>query len=324
MKQGLYLLRRFGWLLPVIVLLAAAAYVTWFVMNHHLPVLGPGGEIGRRERDILIIASILSFIVVVPVFGLAIFIAWRYRESNHDKAGKRPAYKPEFDHSRLFESIWWGIPIVIIAVLSVITWQTSHSLDPYKQLAGKDKMLTIEVVSLDWKWLFIYPEQHIASVNLAVIPTDQPVKFKVTSDTIMNSFWVPGLGGQIYAMPGMVTQMHHKAEKPGDYFGSPANIAGEGFARMDFTIRATSDDKFNKWIELAQQSKRNLTSTAYAELAKPSADVPVSYYSPVQDGLYNDIVMHYMMPPANDESNPSKNHHDSMSHDAMMHSMGAH
>jgi cytochrome o ubiquinol oxidase subunit 2 len=170
---------------------------------------------------------------------------------------------------------------------------------------------------MDWKWLFIYPEQHIASVNLAVIPTDQPVDFMVTSDTVMNSFWVPGLGGQIYSMPGMITQLHEQANKPGDYLGSPANIAGHGFSRMDFTVRASSPASFAAWVKHAQQANRNLTTASYAELAKPSSDVPVQYYSPVEDGLFDTIVMNYMMPTPQTEmqtapAQPMKHEHSTM------------
>lgn len=291
------MLKRYGWLLPTIVLLAAAVYVGWYVTHHHLAVLGPGGQIAQQERSLLILASILSVIVVIPTFAIAIFIAVRYRDRG-DQPGKRrqPHYHPEFDHSRLFESIWWGIPIVIIGILSVVTWRSAHQLDPYKPLASHQKTLTIQVVSLDWKWLFIYPDQHIASVNLAMIPTDRPVNFMITSDTVMNSFWVPGLGGQIYSMPGMITQLHEQANKPGDYLGSPANIAGHGFSRMDFTVRAGSPAAFSAWVKQAQQAKRNLATASYAELTKPSSDVPVQYYSPVEDGLFDTIVMNYMMP----------------------------
>jgi len=257
-------------------------------------------------------------IVVLPTFAIAIFIVVRYRDRG-DQPGKRrqPHYHPEFDHSRLFESIWWGIPIVIIGILSVVTWRSSHQLDPYKPLAAHHKTLTIQVISMDWKWLFIYPEQHIASVNLAVIPTDQPVDFMVTSDTVMNSFWVPGLGGQIYSMPGMITQLHEQANKPGDYLGSPANIAGHGFSRMDFTVRASSPASFAAWVKHAQQANRNLTTASYAELAKPSSDVPVQYYSPVEDGLFDTIVMNYMMPMPQTEmqtapAQPMKHEHSTM------------
>lgn len=267
-----------------------------YLSKTDIPVLQPQGEVGQKELHLIIFACLLAIIVVVPTFALAIYIAFKYREGNHTNSRKKVAYSPDFDHSRLFEGLWWGIPIVIIGILSVVAWQSAHSLDPYKALASSQKPLTIQVVALDWKWLFIYPEQGIASVNLAEIPTGTPVNFHVTSDTIMNSFWVPGLGGQIYAMPGMDTQLHELTNKTGDYFGSPANIAGKGFSRMNFTVRAASDSQFNAWVNSAKSAPQNLTDTTYKALTKPSDNVPVNYYASVKDGLYNDIIMKYMAP----------------------------
>jgi cytochrome o ubiquinol oxidase subunit 2 len=152
------------------------------------------------------------------------------------------------------------------------------------------------VVALNWKWLFVYPDQDIASVNLAEIPVGTPIDFYVTSDTVMNSFWVPQLGGQIYAMPGMSTQLHLVAGKTGDYFGSPANIAGSGFAHMNFTVRAVSSHEFTTWAQAAQNTSHALDALSYEHLARPSQDVPVGYYSPVASDLYNKIITHYMAP----------------------------
>lgn len=273
-------------------LTAAAVYLS----KVSIPVLQPQGEMGQKELRLIVIGSLLAIIVVVPTFALAIYIAFKYREENHKKSRKKVAYAPDFDHSRLFESIWWGIPIIIIGILSVVAWQSAHSLDPYKKLASTKQPLTVQVVALDWKWLFIYPQQGIASVNLAEIPTGVPVEFHVTSDTIMNSFWVPALGGQIYAMPGMDTQLHEMTNKAGDYFGSPANIAGKGFSRMNFTVRAAPTEKFNAWVKSAKSAPQSLTAETYKSLAKPSENVPVNYYASVTDGLYDDIIMKYMMP----------------------------
>lgn len=292
MKRGVYLLRRFGWLLPTVVLVAVFVFLTWYVRTHTIAIFQPIGTLGIKERNLMILALTMSAIVVIPVFAMTIAIVWRYRESNQRKT----VYQPDFDRSRLFESIWWGVPIIIIAILSVVTWNSSHALDPYRPLASRQPTLHIQVVALDWKWLFIYPDQHIATVNLAEIPVGQPVDFAVTSDTIMNSFWVPQLGGQIYAMPGMSTHLQAQATQAGDVLGSPANIAGKGFARMDFTVRAARPADFNQWVKRAQTTNRNLTAIAYEALARPSDNVPVRYYSPVQDGLYDTIVMKYMSP----------------------------
>jgi cytochrome o ubiquinol oxidase subunit 2 len=275
-------------LLVAAVIVALAIYLS----HHTVDVLQPAGQIGYKERQLLIFGVLLSVIVVVPTFALTIFIAWKYREGNH-----RPKkYNPEWDQSWLFESIWWGIPIVIIGVLTVVVWQSSSTLDPYRSLVSAKKPLTVQVVALDWKWLFIYPEQHVASVNQAQIPVGTPVDFEITSDTVMNSFWVPRLGGQIYAMPGMVTQLHLVADKPGSYNGSSANISGSGFAGMTFRVAAGSSDDFNSWISQARHAARPLDMAAYNRLAEPSKYVEPDYYSSVQSNLYNYITVKYMTP----------------------------
>lgn len=242
-------------------------------------------------------AMLLSIIVVVPVFALTIWIVWKYRESN---VRTKKKYQPDWDRSWLYESIWWGIPMTIILILSVVAWQSAHHLDPYRQLASDKKPLTIQVVSLDWKWLFIYPEQHVASVNQVAIPINTPVDFKITSDTVMNSFWIPQLGGQIYAMPGMVTQLHLMADKTGNYFGTPANITGKGFSTMTFRARASTAQGFEAWLKQAAASPDILNENAYQALAKPSENNPVVYYSAIDPNLFDNIVMNYMMPKHSD------------------------
>lgn len=283
-------------ILPVLFVVGVVLATYWFLKDKNIAMLEPAGEVGRKERGLLIFALGLSAIVVIPVFALTIFIAWKYRESNHVSSKKQVKYEPDWDNSKLYESIWWGIPIVIILVLSVVTWQSAHDLDPYKQLSHKTKPIPVEVVAMDWKWLFIYPEQGIASVNLVQFPVNTPVEFSITSDTIMNSFWVPQLGGQIYAMPGMVTKLHLIADKAGSYYGSPANIAGRGFSRMTFTAKASSESDFNAWVSAARRSLLQLNQTSYDNLAEPSMSVPVTYYSNVDAKLYDNLVMKYMMP----------------------------
>lgn len=278
----------------VIGLLVAAviAALAVYLHGHTVDVLQPAGSVGYKERQLIEYAILLSIIVVVPTFALTIMIAWKYRESNK----KHRKYSPDWDSSRLFESIWWGIPIAIIGILSVLAWNSSHSLDPYRPLASGGRPMTVQVVALDWKWLFIYPEQRVASVNLAEIPVGRQVNFEITSDTVMNSFWVPRLGGQIYAMPGMITQLHLIADKAGSYDGSSANISGSGFSGMNFTVRAGSDTDFAHWIEQARGSQDTLSQTAYDALAKPSKYNRPTYYSSVGNGLYGDIVSKYAAP----------------------------
>lgn len=269
----------------------AIALVAVYLSRHTVAVLSPQGVIASKERRLIFIAVALSMIVVLPVFYMTFSFAWKYRASN-----KKAEYKPDLGNSRLLETVWWGVPTLIILFLSVLTWQSSHELDPYKALSSSKEPLTIQVVALQWKWLFIYPEQHVASVNLAQIPVDTPVDFEITSDAPMNSFWVPQLGGQIYAMSGMSTHLHLMASNAGNYKGSSANISGDGFAGMNFMVKAGSGQDFNTWVAAAKQSAIKLTQQTYDKLSQPSKNTPVSYYASVQNGLYDTIVAKYMQP----------------------------
>lgn len=279
----------------IVLFVLAVVLAAFYLHNHNVAVLNPEGLIANKERRLIIIATALSMIVVIPVFAMTFGFAWKYRASN---TRNKAEYRPDWGNSRLLETVWWGVPTLIIIFLSVLTWQSSHELDPYKPLNSSKKPVTIQVVSLQWKWLFIYPDQHVASVNFAQIPANTPINFEITSDAPMNSFWVPQLGGQIYAMTGMSTQLHLMANKAGSYKGSSANISGDGFAGMNFTVKAGSDQDFNAWVARAKQSAGPLTQQTYGELAKQSKNNPVSYYANVEDGLYDTIVMKYMEPTA--------------------------
>lgn len=275
-------------LLALIVLTLIAGYFK----HTNIPVLEPKGTIGEQERNLIIFALGLSLIVVLPVYALLFAFAWRYRESNHKKA----KYSPELGGNWLAETVWWLIPGVLIAILSVVAWNSSHQLDPFKPIASTASPLTIQVVALDWKWLFIYPEQRIAAVNYVQFPADTPVNFQITADAPMNSFWIPQLGGQIYAMPGMSTQLHLMADRQGSFHGSSANISGQGFAGMTFTAKSSSMSDFRAWVKSAQHSPSRLSMQAYNKLARPSQDNPVAYYSAPQSNLYNQVIMKYVLP----------------------------
>lgn len=277
----------------IIVAVALLVVAVLYLRHFSIPVLEPRGTIARQERNLIYFGSLLSIIIIVPVFALTFMISWKYREAN-----TKATYSPEFDHSRKAETIWWLIPTILIVILSVVTWNSSHQLDPFKPLASDTAPLTIQVVALDWKWLFIYPQQNIASVNMVQFPVNTPVHFVITSDAPMNSFWIPQLGGQIYAMPGMSTQLHLMASQSGSYRGSSANISGRGFADMNFTAKATSNLDFRKWVNTVKQSPNHLTADAYAELSKPSDHNTVAYYASNQPGLYDSIVIKYMTPGA--------------------------
>lgn len=264
---------------------------TSYLHDKNIAVLNPKGTIASSERQLIFVATLLMLIVVIPVYILTFFIAWKYREGNH-----RAKYTPDWDHNSALELVWWAIPTAIIAILATLTWKSSHDLDPFKPLSSGVKPLTVQVVAMDWKWLFIYPEQRIAAVNFVEFPVHTPVNFQITSDAPMNSFWIPQLGGQIYAMSGMTSQLHLEADEIGIYDGSSANISGKGFAGMKFKAKAVSSQDFTKWTQFVQQTKKSLSFEEYNKLAKPSENNPVAYYSNAQEGIYDKIVMKYMYP----------------------------
>jgi cytochrome o ubiquinol oxidase subunit II len=260
-------------------------------------VLNPKGMIAADEKKLLIDALLLMLIVVIPVIVLTLVIAFKYRASN-----TKAKYSPNWAHATLLEAGWWIIPIVIICVLATLTWRTTHALDPYKPLDVEGKPITIQVISLDWKWLFIYPEQNIATVNFVEFPVDTPVTFLITSDAPMNSFMIQQLAGQIYSMAGMQTQLHLIADAIGDYNGRSVSFSGDGFAGMTFVARVTSKDTFNQWVQKVKASPNSLTMKAYNQLIKPTENNPVAYYSTVTPNLFNNTIMKYMMPMASGAS----------------------
>ncbi len=271
--------------------LIVLAVFTFLLNGKNISVLNPQGTIADKQRDLIVIATLLMLIVVIPVYILTFAIAWRYRASN-----KKAKYSPNLAGNRLAETIWWGVPMMIIAILATITWTSSHELDPFKPIASSEKPVTIQVVALQWKWLFIYPEQNIASVNFVQLPVDTPVNFEITSDAPMNSFWIPNLGGQIYAMSGMTTKLHLMATNTGNFPGSSANISGKGFADMKFIAKSSSYQDFNDWVDAVKQSRNDLTQAEYAALAKPSSEKSRIYYSSVEDGLYDRVITKYTVP----------------------------
>ncbi len=213
-------------------------------------LLDPKGQIGLEQRSLILTALGLMLIVVIPAIAMAIGFAWKYRASNKDAK-----YSPNWSHSNKVEAVVWTIPILIIIFLAVLTWKTTHALEPSKPLVHDAKPVTIEVIAMDWKWFFIYPEQGIATVNEIAFPANTPVEFKITSNSVMNSFFIPRLGSQIYAMAGMQTQLHLIADEAGTYDGISSNYSGKGFSGMKFKAIATPDmNTFNQWVAKAKQS----------------------------------------------------------------------
>lgn len=277
-----------------IVLLALGIAVVYF-RGVNIAVLQPAGPVAAGELRVIIVTLLLCSIIVIPVFVLLFFFAWKYRAS---APGVHVHHRPDWDHdNKEAEFFWWLVPTVIIAVLSVVAWKSSHALDPSVQLHGEGEPMTIQVVALDWKWLFIYPQQNIASVNIVEFPENTPIRFELTADAPMNSFWIPRLGGQIMVMPGMTTQLSLLASEIGMFDGFSANISGRGFSGMAFTVKSLSSGDFEQWVQsIRQASSTPLTFSAYSALAVPSEYDPVAYFSPVDPNLYTSIIMKFMMP----------------------------
>ena len=255
----------------------------------NMSVLDPKGQIAADEKSLIITSTLLMLIVVIPVIVLTLWFAWKYRASN-----TAAEYQPIWSYSHRIEAIVWAVPCAIILVLGVLTWRTTHELDPYKPLESKIKPITIQVVSLDWKWLFIYPEQHIATINEVAFPAGTPVNFKITSDTVMNVFFIPQLGSQIYAMAGMQTQVNLIADAPGDFDGLSTNFSGAGFPDMKFVAHAGSQADFDAWVAKVKASPNKLGLDNYNELSKPSQKDPVKYFSTVEPVLYAAVLDKYM------------------------------
>lgn len=262
-----------------------------FFLQNDIAVLFPSGIIALEERNLLFILQALMLLVIVPVYILTFIFSWKYRADN-----KKATYDPDLVDHRIAEYIWWGLPLVMVLIASVITWIKTHELDPFKPIASDKKALEIEAVALQWKWLFIYPEEKIATVNYLQLPLNTPIHFAVTADAPMNSLWIPDLGGQIYAMPGMRTELNLIADKTGKFRGSSANISGEGFAGMHFITETAQEENFHDWVKSVQQSKNILDLEKYQELAIPSQNASSNLYQLKDDHLFNQIMMKYMKP----------------------------
>jgi cytochrome o ubiquinol oxidase subunit 2 len=251
----------------------------------NVALLDPAGPIGAEQRTLILTAAGLMLLVVVPVIFMAIFFAWRYRASN-----KKASYDPKWSHSTRIETVVWLVPAVIVTALGFLVWHSSHKLDPYRPLDTGVKPIVVEVVSLDWKWLFIYPDHNVATVNQLVFPANTPLSLRITSDNIMNSFFVPQLGSQIYAMPGMRTQLHLLADVPGTYDGISSQFSGPGFSDMNFKAVATSSQEFEDWLRKAKQSPDKLDLSTYSKLSEPSVKHRVEYFSSVKPNLFECIL----------------------------------
>ncbi len=287
--------------LSIVVLLII--FFSIYLSSLNFEVLNPKGIIALQERNLIYLALGLSLFVVIPVYTLLILFAYKYRASN-----KESDYKPNWDKNAVLETIWWVIPSVLIAVLGYFTWTSSHALDPFKKLSPQSsKNLRIEVVALDWRWLFIYPDQKIATMNYFKMPVNTNVTFYITSSAPMNSFWIPQLAGQIYAMPGMNTELNLSSYQTGIYRGLSANLSGIGFSNMTFNDDVVSTSDFLNWVNNVKASNNTLSYQKFLELSKPKVDSSIINFSNVDTSIYVKLINSYMNPVEKYKTNQNLN-----------------
>lgn len=278
-------------LIPVFLCLAIVFGI--LISRGNMQLLEPAGYIANIQSRILWGGIIFAAIVGGSIVTAFFLVTFRYRE------GKHAAYEPNWTAGKKTQFLGWGIPFIGILALSVMVWDTAHLVDPYQPIHSSVAPVNIQVVALPWKWLFIYPNDRIASVNFIEIPIGTPVAFQLTANAPMNSFWIPRLSGQVYAMTGMVTQLHIEANKPGDYFGSPAELSGDNFSGMDFTVKAVSPKDYATWKATTQKTPRTLDNATYTQLAKPSSNNPQTIYTVPDPNLFQTIVLQSMVSDAN-------------------------
>jgi cytochrome o ubiquinol oxidase subunit II len=276
---------------PLLWRVSVAPIILLALSNCSGGVLDPQGPIGAANAKILLNALGIMLAIVVPTIIAILIFAWWFRASN-----TRASYRPDFVYSGGIEMVVWGIPILTIMFLGGVIWIGSHDLDPFKPIASPEKPVEVQVVSLDWKWLFIYPDEGVASVNELVVPAGVPVHFSLTSASVMNMFFVPQLGTMIATMNGMVTQLHLAADKPGEFYGQSAQYSGGGFSDMNFTVRAVSQDAFAQWVATTRQSGSPLDRSSYLALCQQSSNVRPFTYRAVDAGLFNAVVTQQLPP----------------------------
>jgi cytochrome o ubiquinol oxidase subunit 2 len=260
-------------------------FVFLFLKSYNFLLLNPQGIVALRERNLIIFAFFLSLSVVIPVFLLTFFIAFKYRYK-----GEKNKLKEKDPNPKLI-FFWWLVPSLVILILAIATLKTTIDLDPRQPLTSTKQPLTIQVIALRWKWLFIYPQQNLASVNFVQFPKETPINFLLTADAPMNSFWIPQLGGQMYAMPGMQTKLNLIASKVGEYTGLSAEISGKGFSGMRFVAKVTNEEDFDSWLREVKSSVNILTLEEYKKLSSPSEDSKVRFYSETTPNLYNEVTL---------------------------------
>jgi cytochrome o ubiquinol oxidase subunit 2 len=260
-------------------------------------ILNPAGPVGRAERIILVDSLAIMLSIVIPTILVTLTFAWWYRASN-----KKAQYRPKWAYSGRLELLVWSIPTLVILFLGGVIWIGSHDLDPAKPFGSPREPLEVQVISLDWKWLFIYPDLHIASVNRLIVPANRPLHFSLTSGSVMNMFFVPQLGSMIATMNRMVTQLYLEADQPGEYYGRSAQFSGDGFSDMQFILRAVSKGEFDEWVNSTRLSGPVLDDMEYATLSKQSANVPAFTYRAASANLFHAVVDQKLAPGPGPES----------------------
>jgi cytochrome o ubiquinol oxidase subunit 2 len=270
--------------------LAVVVVVIIWLSYQNVAIFNPKGIIAHTESRLIITALLIMLVAVLPALIMTYVFAYRYKASDSVKQ------MPNWNHKVEAEFLMWGLPCVVVLILSVMTWKVTHKVDPFKAFDTSTTPMTIQVVALQWKWLFIYPEEKIATVNFVEFPANTPINFVLTADAPMNSFWIPQLGGQMYAMAGMSTKLHLMASEPGEFPGSAAEISGAGFASMRFVAKSATHQEFHAWVASLKNSGNVLDTAAYNKLATPSENTPVTLFAFTQPNLYEDIMMKFTMP----------------------------
>lgn len=275
----------------IFLLILAGAFSLVGCSGNSIGILNPKGIIAAEERKLLFDTLALMLIVVLPVIVMSIVFVMHYRAAN-----RISDYKPNWSHSYFLESLWWGIPCVIITILAVLTYVKTHQLDPFNKIPGqRQPTLQIQAIALPWKWLFIYPEQHIGTMNLLVLPVNRQIEFSMTVDnTPMSALFIPQLGSQIYAMAGMRSKLYLQAQEIGTYDGMNTQFSGAGFSDMHFPVRVVSQDIFDQWVKKTKQLHQPLDQSAYSLLLNPSIGDKPQLFSSVTNGLFEQVIEIYM------------------------------
>jgi len=259
--------------------------------QEYIEVIFPKGMIAKKQFELLLIIQVIMLLIVLPVFFITYYFTWKYRASN-----PKAKYDPKFNDHPIAECIWWGAPVLIVAAISYVTWIDTYELDPYKPIPSDKETVEVQAVALQWRWLFLYPQEGIATMNYLQIPVGHPVHFEITADAPMNALWIPALGGMIYAMPKMKTELNLIGDVEGDYRGSSANISGKGFSDMHFVTRVSSEEQYQKWLKSAKETDEKLTFEKYQALAKPTIDTATAVYRFDDETLFTQILDKFLYP----------------------------